>query len=92
MKKFAIFKGALSPNATNIVSEVHDEITVIGGVEYPLRERFHSSLIATMRQCPEGTQPGDEYDVIAGSYSTPMATMDTDTGNGEPPPKGGDGG
>lgn len=91
MKHFAIFEGAMTPNHTNTVREVVPETVTVDGITHGLRDRYHGALIATMRKCPEGTQPGDEYDIIADTYNTPAATMDTDTGNGEPPPKDGQG-
>lgn len=96
MKHFAIFQGALTPNVTMIVAEIVPQTVTLDGVEHDLHERYHPSLIATMRACPEGTQPGDVYDIITDTYTPQepvMTAMDDETppdgevGNGEPPPK-----
>lgn len=91
MRKFAIFQGALSPNTTNVVADVHDEVVTIDGVQHKLIDRFHPALVATMRACPADTQPGAVYDLLSDTYTNPepveAAQADDESGNGEPPPR-----
>lgn len=85
--KFAIFEGALSPNQNTTVLEVVDEVVTVDGVEHGLRDRYHPSLVATMRRCPDDTVPGTVYDIVNDTWTAPEVVATSDVGNGEPPPK-----
>ncbi len=89
MKYFALIAGALSGATEGDVNEVFTDPKEFDGVEYPLSELYHPTLLAALIECPEYVTAGYSYSLADdGTWTAPEAMAATmDTGNGEPPPR-----
>lgn len=85
--KFAMLQ-ASATIGQYLVTEVVEAPRVTDGVTFQLSELYHPDIVLRMRQCPASTAPGDIYDLAANKFTAaPVQAAETDTGNGEPPPK-----
>lgn len=68
--------------------EIFAEFVTVDGVDVPLVDRHHSSIVVQLVEVPEGTVSGATYDEVTELWTNPdpVAAMDGDTGNGNPPP------